>query len=95
MGDVVRGFRPAQPRDPEPMWRPVRFVREDVECSFCGYVIRKGSPGDRVGERGTKAWWNPHLREVECLGCRSEAVRALEARESCGRTPLNAALPPE
>lgn len=72
--------RPPQIHDPEPHWTPIRYVHQDVDCSFCGFTIHRTSPGSRTGERGTKAYFNRQLREFECIGCRQDALRADRAR---------------
>lgn len=78
---IERGVRGPQTQDPEPLWTPVRFVSHDRVCSFCGFTIRRASPGNTTGTRGTKAYCNNLLREWECIGCRQEALRAAAARE--------------
>ncbi len=67
---------------PAEQWVPVRTLRNDTDCSFCGFLILKGSPGRSAGTRGTLCWFNPERRQYECLGCRSEAMRAEDARAS-------------
>jgi hypothetical protein len=66
-------------------WIPVRFVREDRKCSFCGARIPKGAPGASKGTRGTKAWWNKVSNRWECMGCRSEGFRAEDERRTMER----------
>lgn len=73
---VQRGPRPPQGSDPEPLWIAARTIRRDVVCSFCGALIRRCAPGSTTGTRGTKAFFNPQLREFECMPCREEATRA-------------------
>jgi hypothetical protein len=63
------------PSGPE-KWIPLRYVREDQVCWFCGREIPRAKPGNRVGERGTKAWWWKEPNVYECLGCRTAAVDA-------------------
>jgi hypothetical protein len=65
----------------EAAWRPVRWVSRPQVCeSWCWEVIPAGKPGARVGERGTKAYYNPVIRMWRCLRCQEEATRADEAR---------------
>lgn len=66
---------------PAPQWIPVRYVAHDQQCQFCGERIPKGSPGSRVGERGTRAWWDKAHDVWECIPCREEATRAELARD--------------
>jgi len=61
-------------------WTPVRFVANAQRCDFCGCDIPRAKPGNTVGTRGTKAWWNPDRKVWECLGCRTEGFRAEEER---------------
>ena len=74
-GSMRVWHRPPQLHNPEPHWIPIRYVHQDVDCSFCGFLILRASPGSRTGERGTKAYFNQLLREFECIGCRQEALR--------------------
>lgn len=67
-------------------WIPVRYVRVEVRCAFCGGRIPPGKPGTRTGERGTRAWWNKLTSQYECLGCRTDAFRAEDARSLPERT---------
>jgi hypothetical protein len=66
-------------------WVAVRYVAQSQRCDFCWQRIPKGSPGNRTGERGTKAWYNAKRRVWECMGCRTEGFRAEEAREAMDR----------
>jgi hypothetical protein len=61
-------------------WVPVRYVKNEVRCDFCGRRIPKGAPGNSTGTRGTRCWWNMLRRVYECLDCRTEGFRAEEAR---------------
>lgn len=56
----------------EENWTPVRFVRQSHVCHLCWNTIVPGSPGKRVGERGTKAYYEPNLNLWECLQCGSQ-----------------------
>lgn len=67
---IERGVRGPQATDPEPHWTP-RRVSRDRTCSFCGATIAAG----------LKGYMNAQLQEWECLGCRTEAVRAAAALE--------------
>lgn len=60
-------------------WTPVRYVHEDTFCWFCGIEIPRAKPGAVKGTRGTKAWFCPERRVLECCPCRSEAMRADDA----------------
>lgn len=80
-----RFYRPPQPSDPELRWTPVRYVEKSQTCTFCGFEILKASPGNTIGTRGTKAYFNSLTREWECIPCRNEAVRAQIARDNAGR----------
>lgn len=66
---------------PAEQWTPVRYMAHDAACDFCRFTIFKGSPGRSAGTRGTRCWWNSYRRVYECLGCRTEAMRADTARE--------------
>ena len=44
-------------------WVPVRHVRTECRCAFCGCRIPRGVPGTRTGERGTRCWWNRRSEE--------------------------------
>ena len=65
---------------PAEKWTPARHVPTGVYCDFCNCWIRKASPGNSTGSRGTKAWYNAYRKVWECLGCRTEAMRADFAR---------------
>lgn len=69
-------MRPRPEDHPGWKWTPVRYLAHDAVCGFCRVMIFKGSPGRTTGTRGTRCWWNAYWREYECLGCRSEAMRA-------------------
>jgi hypothetical protein len=64
---------------PKETWTPVRYVHEDTFCWFCAREIPRAKPGATKGTRGTKAWFCPERRVLECIPCRSEAMRADEA----------------
>jgi hypothetical protein len=64
---------------PAERWSPVRFVPRGVTCGFCRVDIPAGSPGRTRGTRGTRAYYNAHRRIYECIGCRTEGIRAEEA----------------
>lgn len=66
---------------PAEQWIPVRWVKKAVRCDFCRSNIPAGKPGTTTGSRGTKAWYCRHRNIFECLGCRSEAMRADTARK--------------
>ena len=68
--------RMVTPPFPREEWLPIRTINQEQVCWFCGFVIPKGRPGATTGTRGTKAWWFRAKDTWECLGCRSEAVRA-------------------
>jgi hypothetical protein len=61
-------------------WVPIRTVYAWTYCWFCGTLIAKAKPGSTTGTRGTKAWWCKERDVLECLDCRSEGMRAEEAR---------------
>lgn len=62
--------------DPNRLWTPARYVATPQWCHFCGAFIPRSAPGPRVGDRGTKAYYNSSLRLFECIECRAEATRA-------------------
>lgn len=63
------------PNKPE-RWNPVRWIKRTQRCDFCWDMILRGVPGNRPGDSGTKAWYNPDRNVWECLGCRTEGFRA-------------------
>ena len=71
-----RGVRGPQRDDPEKHWTPVRFVPAPIPCSFCGFTIPAGKPGNTRGMRGTKAFYNRLTKEWECTACRLEGMDA-------------------
>jgi len=62
------------------LWTPARYVAMHQRCSFCGAPIMRDKPGARVGDRGTKAFFNSARKLWECTPCRMEATRAEMAR---------------
>lgn len=58
------------------LWTPARYVHSDQRCAFCGAHIPRSKPGTRVGDRGSKAFYNAALQRFECIDCRAEATRA-------------------
>lgn len=93
------------PGQPNPaLWTPARYIAFAQRCWFCGAFIPRDKPGRRVGDRGSKAFYNPVLQLWECPDCRAEATRAelagLEPRaprtevcESCGYARLDTDSP--
>lgn len=82
------------------LWTPARYVHSDQRCAFCGAHIPRSKPGSRVGDRGSKAFYNAALQRFECLDCRAEATRAdltaqqrqaprTESCEACGYARLD------
>jgi hypothetical protein len=70
----------------EGAWVPARHVQQAQKCATCRVVIPKGAPGTSTGSRGTKAWYNRLSREWECIACRSEGMRADDARQAMRRS---------
>lgn len=66
-------------KDPR-CWTPARYIDKSQKCDFCWNAIVRCKPGNTTGTRGTKAWYNAALGIWECLACRSEGMRAEEAR---------------
>jgi len=58
------------------LWTPARYVHAPAKCFFCGGHIPKSAPGSRVGDRGTKAFYNSALKRFECMECRMAATDA-------------------
>lgn len=93
-GDAHPGPAPAATALAEP-WAPVRYVHQPQACCSCWSRIPKGSPGARVGDRGTRAWFlaRAELRCAitgrlllgpglwQCLECHAEQTRSELARE--------------
>mgnify|MGYP001597997964 CR=1 FL=1 len=58
------------------LWTPARYISMSQICWFCHAHIPRDRPGARVGDRGTKAFFNSARRLWECTPCRVEATRA-------------------
>lgn len=68
----------------EERWTPVRFVRDEQVCAFCGARIPQARPGTTTGTRGTKAFFSHDSKRWSCSDCYAIVSRSDRARAECG-----------